>query len=759
MKSLCSSCFRLLGILTILGFAVNGFGQTEPEWMTTFQDEVNWLRVAPSGHLIVSTDMSLMGIDRENGEVIWRRDDLKNLKNSPEWFKSWFGEFIPFTSYAVLRIFSGADKKWKTSWMPYYMHLINVADGEDLWNTEALGLKDHYGHFFLPENGNIFLYAKDKDKKETAFMLELESGNVLWQKREFFKKRDPAMFAMVKPVVADGGMSKFIKSKLSYEPVNKNPQNTIYGNQPPYFDTKETMITFMNKKTIRKFNAKTGDLIWETKIKAKHPPALRYGYAPMFLNDRKDILYAACKKTVYAVRTQDGSLVWGKKPKLKGGVSQMTLTPQGLVVKGAPVNDDGAVKAGDKPFFALIDLETGQVVWQDKYKHLKAGTNYVIKDDKIIVFANSKLIAINISDGELAEIAGGLVFEGEETPAFMTLRDDGYYLQSSNNVMLVSFTGEKVFHTYHEAPELSRLEKMALKIAYKGMEALEQTEEEDKETFNKMLGIRFKDNKNLETYAYMLANIETDTEMGVGLVRVNKINGETVDQVILGTRNPVYDVDQFEPRVFFKSNKNNLGSYQLASYGPSAKFLSAEYSKPQTIAVLPTINQTTDVNGSIVFRNLFYKRFEEMKYTKLVDNTVVDSLLNEIGITDGGQLPTVTNEELFNLLNVDGLVFIDLLECKYQTLGFKETRKVMAKFKLYVPPSKFVWADERKVDRGKSFGETLLKATDDLKGTIKESGKDMVKQVAVKGVKMMILDHELLPEMEEIIKKSLMTLP
>jgi len=202
-----------------------------------------------------------------------------------------------------------------------------------------------------------------------------------------------------------------------------------------------------------------------------------------------------------------------------------------------------------------------------------------------------------------------------------------------------------------------------------------------------------------------------------------------------------------------------LSAIVMVSCGPSAKFVARDYKKPQIIALLPTNNQTTDVNGAIVFRNLFYKKLEDKEYAKLLDNTVVDSLLNEQGITDGGQLAAISKEDLFKTLPVDGLLFIDLLTCDYQTLGISETRKVEATFKLYVLPSKLAWEDERKVKEGKSAVESLFGAIANPTEAVKESAKDFEKQVAAKGAKMWLMDHELKPEMEKLIKKTLKTLP
>ncbi len=60
MKKLGLGCLRLLSFLTILGLTVNVFGQSEPRWKSTFKKEINWLKVAPTGHLIASTDEGLI---------------------------------------------------------------------------------------------------------------------------------------------------------------------------------------------------------------------------------------------------------------------------------------------------------------------------------------------------------------------------------------------------------------------------------------------------------------------------------------------------------------------------------------------------------------------------------------------------------------------------------------------------------------------------------------------------------------------------
>jgi hypothetical protein len=175
--------------------------------------------------------------------------------------------------------------------------------------------------------------------------------------------------------------------------------------------------------------------------------------------------------------------------------------------------------------------------------------------------------------------------------------------------------------------------------------------------------------------------------------------------------------------------------------------------KPKKIAILPTINYTTDVKGGIVFRNLFYEALEEEEFTYLIPIDQIDSLLNDEGITDGGQLSAVENEELFQILDADGLLFIDLLACEYQTLGISEKREVKSAFKIIVPPSELLWEADHDVDHGKSVFDTIFDFVGEPDKAFKETTNDLGKQLARKGSRMWLLDHELKPEMEEVISE------
>ncbi len=190
------------------------------------------------------------------------------------------------------------------------------------------------------------------------------------------------------------------------------------------------------------------------------------------------------------------------------------------------------------------------------------------------------------------------------------------------------------------------------------------------------------------------------------------------------------------------------------SCASSPKFIAPDYSRPQKVAILPIINQTSDVEGSIIFRNLLSKGLKTKKYANLKEIQLIDSILNEAGITDGGQLYTINQNELFEMLKVDGLFYVKLLVCESTPLDPFKTGEIKANFKLYKSPSKLIWEDER----GEKAKSRSIKLSDNLSDLFKSYTKKVKEDLIEQSSEAWIEDHELKEEMEKLIKKSLKTL-
>ena len=197
-----------------------------------------------------------------------------------------------------------------------------------------------------------------------------------------------------------------------------------------------------------------------------------------------------------------------------------------------------------------------------------------------------------------------------------------------------------------------------------------------------------------------------------------------------------------------------VSAIMLIGCGPKPDYLAKDYEKPKVIAVLPANNQTVDVEGAQVIRNLTYANLYNYQYTGLLPLEHVDSLLREEGITQGGQLSTMQEDEIIKTLDVDGVMFIELLNCEYNTVAVKETRNLKVKYALHNVNGK-LYENEVETDNSQGFlGGALEIATNPV-----GAAKDRVADTAIKGLKGALMDHDLKPEMEVNIGVLLQTLP
>jgi len=138
---------------------------------------------------------------------------------------------------------------------------------------------------------------------------------------------------------------------------------------------------------------------------------------------------------------------------------------------------------------------------------------------------------------------------------------------------------------------------------------------------------------------------------------------------------------------------------------PSAKFVAENFEKPRRVAILPNHNYTVDLEAGFAFRALMHQMMKRADYVRLVSLSETDSILNNLGITDGGQLPAIEQLELHRALTADGLIYIDLLEAQqYQLRPFIQ-QEVKANLKLFRYPAGKIWETEENQTGSSVFGQ------------------------------------------------------
>ena len=78
--------------------------------------------------------------------------------------------------------------------------------------------------------------------------------------------------------------------------------------------------------------------------------------------------------------------------------------------------------------------------------------------------------------------------------------------------------------------------------------------------------------------------------------------------------------------------------------------------RPTRIAVLPAINETADMDGPVVFRILVQAELADKGYA-LAGFDQIDQALLTKGIEEGGQVESLTSQELGELLEVDAVLY------------------------------------------------------------------------------------------------------
>jgi hypothetical protein len=181
---------------------------------------------------------------------------------------------------------------------------------------------------------------------------------------------------------------------------------------------------------------------------------------------------------------------------------------------------------------------------------------------------------------------------------------------------------------------------------------------------------------------------------------------------------------------------------------PTAKFIIPNYEevKPQKIAVLPLTNETTDLDGPVMIRNLMKIELFKNGYDTLETAAITTALKNE-GITDAGQLKTISREELNQILSADAVLYGELLNFRHLLTGVYNERAVKTGFELVaLANGDTLWNDNRQISN-KEIGSTPFGI---IKGLIWGTGKRIYEKS--RGL-------PLYPESKELVATHLATLP
>lgn len=508
----------------------------QPLWTLETESEIVFQKMTPVGLLLVSTQEGLLGVEPADGSVVWTRPDIRNRFTFPP--RDRFSlparmyaaepRFLWGTPYGLITVDSGEVLR--------RAQVIDLRTGDPRWDSDALGVRDVIGHFQLPGNEMLLLYgtpSSDGPGRHALLAVDLETGILRWRVDDLFRKR-PVEFQ-------DPGSPK------------DAPFLTLWGHQPPAFDTDSTAIFFLSKDGPIKLDLRTGKKIWATDLKAD-PPALLRGYARMLLAG--DVLYIPYRKTIQALGVVDGLPRWSKPPRLKGTVAQMELTSVGLLVRGTPQRDEEGRVQGGSFFLALVDPATGGLQWMME----GVRTPFLVEDDWVYVATEQAFHRVRLADGEPEHLAD-FKFQGGESPVWLEKRDGNFLLVSTQNLQMLDSAGAVVYQAYFEAPPAALLGKIVGVVLVAAMVYGAATYGGIVPT-SILFWSRDKTSLYTRNHVYIVArNAAESGDGGPGLVKVNKDTGRVEARSVLGEKSPEYEVDAEGRLLMFKSGRSTIECY------------------------------------------------------------------------------------------------------------------------------------------------------------------------------------------------------
>ncbi len=334
------------------------------------------------------------------------------------------------------------------------------------------------------------------------------------------------------------------------------------------------MLGAKAESKITMFSAATGEDLWDKAPKTK-------GYVQHFYVMDDGILFGIYEGGINKI-SFDGQTLFKKPLKTGENIMIMAETPQGLIyITGEDTN--------------IVNLKTGEQVWSKPLKYKKAtsvASTYDKANSRYLIAADGKIMAIDENSGDVSDLAK-CDFEEKEEPSTMQIRNGGIFLSSDQNITLVGFNGDKVYHEYFKSPGRSTFGKImggitavastAMAVSMSARAGANRTgygSVNDLDTYNDYgkeakraadmfsgiasasfdyLSTRFKATAATENSQFILTKLDD----GVGLVKVNKDTGKVDKEIVLKDKKPEYEVDEFGGFLFYKANDKTIYTYDL----------------------------------------------------------------------------------------------------------------------------------------------------------------------------------------------------
>lgn len=278
---------------------------------------------------------------------------------------------------------------------------------------------------------------------------------------------------------------------------------------------------------------------------------------------------------VNVVDINTGAPVSKSAMKVSGQINDIKMTEKGLIYRTSKETN-------------IQDVNTGKDIWASSLSYKEGGGIGVDKGNKTYIWGNNQLYILDQASGEYKKLGNGVKFGGDEVATKMELREKGIFVSSDQNMALFDWDGNKIYHVYQKAPGISTFGKimnitaMAVSMSQSASHGFQsglsggqstsagRSEAEKADRWGNLgsaaasdLNRRFKASQGADSYQVILTKVNTGTDSGIGLVRVNKDSGKIEAKVVIDDKKPDYIADDIDNLIFYKDANDSIVGYHL----------------------------------------------------------------------------------------------------------------------------------------------------------------------------------------------------
>ncbi len=553
-----------------------------------------WYSMTDTGNAVVGLSNGITMLDGSTGTELWKRTDIGEIKET---------EFTELEGTPLLLITDNsgwAQRKTK-------MYALNTLTGETVWQTDKmLGYTVNVSPIYSRDM-IVFLTIKDnrsnKDKPD-IFAMKMSTGELLWQ-NEYSEKVD--LYGVEKKKRGGAG------AMLLGGGGGASDRFDLSGENPPMFDEDSMYLTYAG---LHRYNLSDGKLVWKNvydvtdgSLKNTNGQAIVDG----------NMIYTSAQGIIRALDKNSGSIKWTTKDFGKGGIAEMQLF--GDVVYGRMGGQFFSAKKGEwqkKSPIGVVALNktTGDTNWIYTGAKNSITNMVVLESDNVMLIGDEKnLIGLDLSSrgkvkeaykiplkfkfkvgaaataGKVAAVAlggvGGFFKKGADTtdePISLVRQENGTVVARGRQHLLAfnPTTKDIVWSTKFDAPGISGWQSIVMTALTITAAAISQASEANMSqqgrynsayrennnflnmmsSYQQFMSKKYTATKSSGNVQYMLTTIKGSDGKGSGLVGVNLMTGQAVNQIMFRDKTPDYEVDEASGRMF-NMNKGELFAFAI----------------------------------------------------------------------------------------------------------------------------------------------------------------------------------------------------